>query len=110
MLAATDRHPGGRPSETRTIREQVLPPALSALGVTRKEASRAEMLAGLPAAEQEAIIAGELTPVSALETLPLTFRGLDLCDGCGTRLAPGDRLSGLCPTCSADPPEHDEER
>jgi len=29
----------------------------------------------------------------------LTFRGLDLCDGCGTRLAPGDRLSGLCAAC-----------
>ncbi len=31
---------------------------------------------------------------------PLTFRGLDLCDGCGTRLEPGDRLAGLCPACA----------
>jgi predicted amidophosphoribosyltransferase len=30
---------------------------------------------------------------------PLTFRGLDLCDGCGAPLEPGDRLSGLCPAC-----------
>jgi hypothetical protein len=32
-------------------------------------------------------------------TLPLTFQGLDLRDGCGARLEPGDRLSGLCPAC-----------
>ncbi len=29
----------------------------------------------------------------------LTFRGLDLCDGCGAKLDPGDRLSGLCRAC-----------
>jgi hypothetical protein len=28
-----------------------------------------------------------------------TFRGLEWCDGCGTRLDPGDRLFGLCPAC-----------
>ena len=33
------------------------------------------------------------------EALTLTFRGLDLCDGCGTRLDPGDRLTGLCGAC-----------
>ena len=33
------------------------------------------------------------------EPLTLTFRGLELCDGCGARLAPGDRLSGLSPAC-----------
>jgi hypothetical protein len=33
------------------------------------------------------------------EPMVLTFRGLDLCDGCGTRLDPGDRLAGLCRTC-----------
>ncbi len=33
------------------------------------------------------------------EPVALTFRGLDLCDGCGARLNPGDRLSGLCPAC-----------
>ncbi len=38
-------------------------------------------------------------PVAVSESLALTFRGLDLCDGCGTRLEPGDRLSGLCPVC-----------
>jgi len=32
-------------------------------------------------------------------TPPLTSRGLDWCDGCGTRLDPGDRLCGLCPAC-----------
>jgi hypothetical protein len=31
---------------------------------------------------------------------PLAFQGLDVCDGCGVRLAPG-RLSGLCPACLA---------
>ena len=35
-------------------------------------------------------------PVSFPETLPLTFKGLEWCDGCGVRLVPGDRLSGLC--------------
>lgn len=29
----------------------------------------------------------------------LTFRGLEWCDGCGARLAPGDRLAGICPAC-----------
>ncbi len=33
------------------------------------------------------------------EPVALTFRGLDLCDGCGVGLHPGDRLSGLCPAC-----------
>jgi hypothetical protein len=33
------------------------------------------------------------------EALTLTFRGLDLCDGCGTRLDAEDRLWGLCPSC-----------
>jgi hypothetical protein len=32
---------------------------------------------------------------------PLTFHGLDVCDGCGTRLAPGGRLTGLCAACLA---------
>jgi len=32
-------------------------------------------------------------PVSSPDTLPLAFGGLDLCDGCGTRLAPSDRAS-----------------
>jgi hypothetical protein len=40
-------------------------------------------------------------PVSSPVTPPLIFRGLDLCDGCGARLEPGDRLSGLCETCQA---------
>ena len=31
---------------------------------------------------------------------PLIFQSLDVCDGCGTKLAPG-RLSGLCPACLA---------
>jgi hypothetical protein len=38
-------------------------------------------------------------PVTGPDVLDLTFRGLDLCDGCGARLEPGDRLSGLCPAC-----------
>jgi predicted RNA-binding Zn-ribbon protein involved in translation (DUF1610 family) len=29
----------------------------------------------------------------------LTFRGLDLCDGCGTRLEPREQLAGFCPQC-----------
>ncbi len=33
------------------------------------------------------------------DVLALTFRGLDLCDGCGIRLEPGERLAGLCPVC-----------
>jgi len=35
------------------------------------------------------------------EPVTLTFRGLDLCDGCGARLDAGDGLSGLCPVCRA---------
>ncbi len=38
-------------------------------------------------------------PVTSPVTVPLTFRGLAWCDGCGTELAPGDRLSGLCAAC-----------
>ena len=48
-------------------------------------------------------------PVSAPDTLPLTFRGLDLCDGCGTRLEPSDRLSGLCQACFAEPEQGERE-
>jgi predicted amidophosphoribosyltransferase len=40
-------------------------------------------------------------PVTVSVTHPLSFRGLDLCDGCGTRLDPKGRLSGLCPACLA---------
>ncbi len=35
----------------------------------------------------------------AVDAPPLVFRGLDLCDGCGATLKPGDQLSGLCPAC-----------
>jgi hypothetical protein len=38
-------------------------------------------------------------PMTSPDPPPSTFKALDLCDGAGTRLAPGDRLSGLCPTC-----------
>lgn len=38
-------------------------------------------------------------PVSSPDALPLKFAGLDLCDGCGARLAPGDQLAGLCAAC-----------
>ncbi len=42
-----------------------------------------------------------------VEPATLTFRGLDLCDGCGSRLETWDRLCGLCPVClsanGADP-------
>ncbi len=40
-------------------------------------------------------------PVTTPGALVLTFRGLDLCDGCGTRLDPKERLWGLCPACQA---------
>ncbi len=36
---------------------------------------------------------------------PLTFRAMDLCDGCGIRLEPGYRLCGLCAACLATSPE-----
>ena len=39
------------------------------------------------------------TPQAAPEPPPLTFRGLDLCDGCGAALEERHRLSGLCPAC-----------
>jgi predicted amidophosphoribosyltransferase len=38
-------------------------------------------------------------PVTGPDVLDLTFRGLDLCDGCGSRLELDDRLWGLCPAC-----------
>jgi hypothetical protein len=38
-------------------------------------------------------------PAAVPAPFPLTFQGLDLCDGCGTRLAPGGRLTGLCSAC-----------
>jgi len=31
------------------------------------------------------------------------FHGLDLCDGCGSRLAPRECLAGLCSACSKSP-------
>jgi hypothetical protein len=42
-----------------------------------------------------------LHPEPVPAPLPLTFHGLDVCDGCGTRLAPGGRLTGLYPACLA---------
>ncbi len=39
------------------------------------------------------------------DTLPLTFRGLDLCDSCGARLEPEDQLWGLCPASAFPPAE-----
>ncbi len=36
--------------------------------------------------------------------LSLTYRGIDFCDGCGVRLEPEARLSGLCPQCEATLP------
>ncbi len=44
---------------------------------------------------------GSVISAAARAALNLTFRGLGLCDGCGARLEPGDRLSGLCSACSA---------
>jgi len=44
-------------------------------------------------------------PVTVSVARLLTFHGLDLCDGCGTRLDPKGRLSGLCPTCQNPKPE-----
>lgn len=38
-------------------------------------------------------------PVAIPTTATLTFRGLDICDGCGGRLDAGDRLCGLCAAC-----------
>jgi hypothetical protein len=35
------------------------------------------------------------------KTPTLSFRAIDLCDGCGTRLDPGDALYGLCEGCLA---------
>jgi hypothetical protein len=40
-----------------------------------------------------------LGPVTAPALATLTFRGLEFCDQCGTRLDPGDRLAGMCPAC-----------
>ncbi len=34
-----------------------------------------------------------------VKTPTLSFQAIDLCDGCGTELALGDRFSGLCPEC-----------
>ena len=34
------------------------------------------------------------------EAPPLTYRGLNLCDGCGIELAPGEQIAGLCPGCT----------
>jgi hypothetical protein len=31
--------------------------------------------------------------------LTLTYRGLDLCDGCGVPLKPREQIGGLCPAC-----------
>lgn len=49
-------------------------------------------------------------PVSTPDTPSLTFRGLDLCDGCGATLEPGDRLSGLCPACLGAPEKASPEK
>jgi hypothetical protein len=40
------------------------------------------------------------SPPEAEAPFPLAYHGLDVCDGCGVRLAPG-RLSGLCAGCLA---------
>lgn len=47
MLAETPRNAGGRPSETRSNKEQVLPPALEEMGIDRKLSSRAQKLASI---------------------------------------------------------------
>ncbi len=43
--------------------------------------------------------------LTAPKDAPLTFRGMDSCDGCGVRLEPGYRLCGMCATCLATAPE-----
>lgn len=49
-------------------------------------------------------------PVTCPVTRPLTFKGLDLCDGCGATLDPRDRLSGLCAACLAPNGDCDDDR
>lgn len=67
MLAATERAKGkagpGR-GKARTPAGQAFTeaPTLKELGLTRKEASEAEMLASLPQKKQEEVIAGKVTP------------------------------------------------
>lgn len=36
----------------------------------------------------------------------LAFRGFEFCDGCGAKLEPESRLSGLCPACQEKAMEH----
>jgi len=48
ILKETERNPGGRPAKTSTHRELVLPPAVADLGLSKKESSRAQLLADLP--------------------------------------------------------------
>lgn len=40
---------------------------------------------------------GSIESAAAPASLGLTFRGLQWCDGCGTELARGEQLAGLCP-------------
>jgi len=113
MLAATEgeRAKGGRPwpSVTRTAGGRVTP-TLLALGLTRKEASRAEMLAGLPEHKQEAVIAGRPRNTGRPMTAPGTPYSFDRCDGCGGPLEPESRLWGLCPACERGPLSAENER
>ena len=60
LLKATERHPGGRP-KTCSTEEQVLPPKLPDLGITRKEASEAQFLSELSEKEFAEVRAGEKT-------------------------------------------------
>ena len=58
ILKATERHSGGRP-KTCHLEGQVSPPTLPELGITRKEAMRAEFLSDLPDEEFEEILKGK---------------------------------------------------
>ena len=63
MLKATERAKAGRPSKNKisTPKEPISAPTLSELGLTKKESSRAQVLAVLPKREFEAVKSGEKT-------------------------------------------------
>jgi len=60
MLQETERAKGGRPTETSSSVEPVLEPTLAELGLTKKESSRAQLLANIPDEDFQSLKSNQL--------------------------------------------------
>ena len=65
MLIKTDRAKGGQPYHSTGTPGVLVEPSLADLNITKKESSRAQVLAELPAKEKGEVVEGTLTATQA---------------------------------------------